>query len=402
MKRNEEALEKEREIAAIWDMLYLVQCGINSITPDLNRVAKMNLEKVYARSKSQSLEALTCRALESLVKSNPQIQIADKNQTFLQWKEAKNKSIAKNLMMDAAREQLFAFLEKRGIWHMILKGTVLCRMYPEYGTRQIADNDILFDSAFRQEVHDWFVEQGYDVWTFQKNNHDQYHKKPVYNFEMHVSLFRENEQSQLAQYYRSVKEKLIRKPDKKFEYSMTDEDFYLYIVAHIYKHYAGKGTGLRSLLDIYIYNKKKDHMDRKYLDQEFDKMGILAFENEFRNLAQKILAPEATIEALSEKEQDMLEEVLFSYTYGTIQKYWNYQLRMIDPNRDNISAGIKFRYLIHRLFPSRAEMEQWCEQYAPYFLRHKRLMPAARVWRIVKASEKGKKIKAELRTIKKA
>ena len=51
VKKKEEALEKEQWTAAAWDMLYLVQCGINSIVPDPGRIAEMNLEKVYARSK---------------------------------------------------------------------------------------------------------------------------------------------------------------------------------------------------------------------------------------------------------------------------------------------------------------------------------------------------------------
>ena len=163
MGKKEERIQRKQWNQAAWDMLYLVQCGINSAVPDLKRVAKMDLEKVYARSKSQSLEALAYMALESLMKSDPQVAIPDETQVLPSWRAAKNKAVAKNLKMDAEREQLFAFLEEQGIWYVALKGIVLCHLYPKYGMRQMADNDILFDASFRQEVHDWFVEQGYEV-----------------------------------------------------------------------------------------------------------------------------------------------------------------------------------------------------------------------------------------------
>lgn len=407
MKKKEEVIDKERWTAAGWDMLYLVQCGINSIVPDLERVAKMDLEIVYAKSRSQSLEALTYMALENLLESNPQIQIPDEKQILPKWKEAKNKAIAKNLMMDIAREELFAFLEERGIWHVALKGVVLCHMYPKYGMRQMADNDILFDPAFRQEIRDWFVEQGYEVESFEIRNHDEYLKKPVYNFEMHTSLFQESEQPELTKYYLTIKDRLIRKPEKQFEYYMTDEDFYLYMVAHAYKHYCYAGMGLRFLVDLYVYNNVKKNLDHSYLDKEMNQLGFFEFENEMRELVQKILSPEARVETLidilSEKEQFVLKDVTSSGTYGTMEKLCSNELRKIQPNGDKISGNVKFQYLMHRLFPDKIHMEKWCRQRAPYFWRHRWLMPLAWIWRILRGGIKKKdQIREEVDAIKKA
>lgn len=407
MKRKEETSVKEQWTADAGDMLYLIQCGINSIVPDLERVAKMDLAKVYARSKSQSLEVLTFIALESLIQSNPGIQIPDENQVIAKWRDAKSKAVAKVLMMDAAREQLLAFLEEQGIWHVALKGIVLCHMYPKYGMRQMGDNDILFDSSFRQTVHDWFVEQGYEVESFQKLNHDVYLKKPIYNFEMHTALFQESEQPELAQYYLTIKERLIQKPGTAFEYDMKDEDFYLYIVAHEYKHYFDSGTGLRSLLDLYVCDRMKTGMDRKYLDKELNKMGLLTFENQMKELALKVFAPESMsslhIDTLSEKEQDILTELVSNSTYGTLQKRWDSQIRKFQPDGKKISLGAKLRYLIHRIFPDRIHLEAWCHRHAPYFLRHQWIMPLAAIWRIIKSGvEIRKKIKEELDRIRKA
>lgn len=395
--------ETERWDAAAWDMLYLVQCGIHSIVPDLERVAKMDLEKVYARSKSQSLEVLACMALESLMESNPEIQIPDENDVFAQWKNEKNKIIAKSLMMDVAREELFSYLEEQGIWHIVLKGVVLRPMYPQYGMRQMADNDILFDASFRQEVHDWFVEHGYKVKRFQKSNHDEYHKNPVYNFEMHVALFWKGEQPELAEYYATIKDRLIQSPDKPFEYYMTNEDCYLYIVAHEYKHDCYAGIGVRSLLDMYVYNMSNAEMDRSYLDEELRKTGLFAFEKKMRDLALKIFDPNPKFDSLSEDEWMELKKLLFSGTYGTLKELQMHQIRQMQPGEKKISIGAKLKYLKFRLFPGKAYMDLWCQDNAPCFVQHRWLMPIAPAWRIIRGGIKKKKqIGEELNVVKKA
>ena len=403
MGKKEERIQRKQWNQAAWDMLYLVQCGINSAVPDLKRVAKMDLEKVYARSKSQSLEALAYMALESLIGSNPAVPIADEDQMLQQWKEEKNKAIAKSLMMDAAREQLFAFLDQRGIWYVALKGVVLCRMYPKYGMRQMADNDILFDPSFRREVRDWFVKQGYEVKSFQETYHDEYHKKPVYNFEMHVSLFPEHTKLPFAAYYDAIRDRLRPVPGKAMEYSMTDEDCYLYIIAHEYKHDASHGTGLRSLLDLYIYQKTKDKLDWAYIDRELEKMQLSTYEKEQRKLARKLFENKLDTRGFTIRERELIGSLVLSRTYGAKKDFRNGDVKKGLTSVGNLSAKEKAHYLIRRLFPDKAYMEVWCREYAPGFLRHPALMPAAPLWRIAKRGmKKRKQIKQELEAVRKS
>ena len=56
LKKKKQALEKEKWIAAAWDMLYLAQCGINSMVPDPARVAKMDLERFMPEAKAKVLK----------------------------------------------------------------------------------------------------------------------------------------------------------------------------------------------------------------------------------------------------------------------------------------------------------------------------------------------------------
>lgn len=387
---------------AAWDMLYLTACGIHTQAPDPARVLAMDLKKVYTLSRSQSLNALTYLALEQLTKREDRPEIPDPDRILPAWAESRNKAIRKIMLLDGARAQLFAYLEEKGIWHLPLKGVILTPLYPELGTRQMSDNDTLFDGAYRQEVREWFVDHGYTAESYGEGNHDEYHKAPVYNFEMHVALFNKTAQPQMAEYYQTLKERLKLAPGKAYEYCMTDEDFYLYLLAHMYKHYSNNGTGLRSLLDVHVYNRAKDKLDRVYLDQELQKIGLLEFEEQMRLLADKFFDPALKKTNLTEQEWEILQEFLFNHTYGRIENSWRNTVRKTQPEGKPITAGVKFRYILRRLFPSRAHMEKWCELYSPFFHRHKWLMPAARVWRFFKAEkERGMTIKKEFHTVRK-
>lgn len=400
MKR-EDIQEKSWESAG-WDMLYLVECGANARLPEPDRVAAMDLEKVYALSKRQSLEAIAYMALERVQKTAfPAIKEEEKA-VLARWEEDKNKSIRRTMLMDAARAKLFAYLDANKIWHMPLKGAVLCDMYPEFGMRQMSDNDILFDPSFRRQVHDWFVEQGYTVNSYEESNDDEYHKKPIYNFEMHTALFLEKMEPKFARYYCTIKEKLQPAAGKAFEYQMTDEDFYLYLLAHEYKHYSNGGTGLRSLLDVYVFLMAKDRLDWKYLKKELAELELVDFEKQMRELAKKAFDPKMEKASLSQWELFMLTQLLFSSTYGVAEKFWQSQLRKMQPDGAKISAAVKYKYLKQRLFPGRTDMEMWCRKNAPWFLRHRKFLPAASVWRIVKrVGQKKKAIKVELDAVRK-
>ena len=101
--------------------------------------------------------------------------------------------------------------------------------------------------------------------------------------------------------------------DNALSYHLSDEDFYVYIIAHEYKHYSGGGTGLRSLLDTYVCLKKLD-LDMDYIALETDKMGLRDFEQNNRSLALHLFDGSP----LSDEDQAMLEYILCSGTYGTL------------------------------------------------------------------------------------
>jgi hypothetical protein len=368
-----------------YTMLYLCACALNSTVPDKEKIRAADPKQLYGICEFHSLTALVCTALESAgIRSK-------------MFAEAKAKAVRKTILLDAERANAEHFMEQNGIWYMPLKGVILKDLYPKIGMRQMSDNDILFDEKYRAQLRDFMKRRGYEVESYGKDSHDCYIKPPVYNYEMHVSLFGELHEKRFREYYRGVKERLI--PCGGMAYRFSDEDFYVYITAHAYKHYSGGGTGLRSLADCYVYNRAKGSgLNRGYIETEFEKLGIADFEREMRSLSEKIFSdPENfCVDNLEENERNTLDFILISGTYGTLENSISQKLSSMK-NGEAVTPATKLRYIFRRFFPE----PKTIITFYPFFGRHRLLLPLGYIYRIFKGifTKSGKLIK-EIRMIK--
>lgn len=362
------------------DILYLTACVVNAVKPAEGclvayREEPERLEELYCSSHAHYLDTLVGMAFRETGITLPS-----------QWRESMAKSVRKELLFDAERDGILAFMERTGIWYLLLKGSVLKDFYPGTGTRQMSDNDILFDAAYADTVKKYMISQGYEAFSVGQGVHDVYFKPPVYNFEMHRALYGDVQQLGWVEYYDSVRERLILTEGTRYGYHMRDEDFYVYIVSHAYKHYQTGGTGLRTLLDIYLYlREKKEKMNFSYVQHECEVLGIAEFEEVNRRLSRMLFSRESTLEyaqdfperRLSARELETLQYYVSSGVYGNFEhKIQNRMKRYKDEN----GAFSKGRYYLKRLFP---EVEFY-QSYFPFFYRHKYLLPVAWAYRLLR------------------
>ena len=141
----------------------------------------------------------------------------------------------------------------------------------------------------------------------------------ICNFEMHRSLFGPSHDGALFNYYNDIWDKAVPDEDHGYRFRLSPGDFYLYMIAHEYKHYSGGGTGLRSLLDTYVYLKHYD-LDTDYVGTESEKLGIGNFEQTNRHLALHLFEDGTLSDGfcLPDEEQSMLDYILSSGTYGNL------------------------------------------------------------------------------------
>lgn len=375
-------------------LIYLMACSLQGTKPEEALLANIDLEALLRLAKAHSVSAMVCMALEQ----TDAFQHAAET-TRLKWLDAKNKAVRKNMLLDAERKTILHELETQSIWYMPLKGSILKDWYPKPGMREMADNDILFDPSGREQVREIFQNRGYKTVSFRKGNHDVYEKAPIYNFEMHVSLFH-GTYKELTEQYENVKERLLPVDGTAYQFAFTPEDFYVFVLAHAYKHYSHSGTGIRTLADIYVMNRHLGGiMNRDEVEQKLTQLGIAEYEQHSRVLAEKLFSavrPLAETE-LTEDEKEMLLYYCNATTYGTVDNRVNNRLRELQENSENIKLWTKVKYCCVRLFPGR----EFCKFAYPFVYKHPWTLPFFWVWRIVYRSIASKKnVQQELKALK--
>ena len=375
-------------------LLYLMACALQGVSAREEILADADLKQLLIMARKHSVASMVCMALEKIAIFANADEAAKK-----QWFEAKNKAIRKNMLLDAERKAILHELEIQGIWYMPLKGSILKDWYPKPGMREMADNDILFDPSGREQVREIFQNRGYKTVSFGKLNDDEYEKPPIYNFEMHVSLF-PGTYKELAEQYENVKERLLPVDGTAYQFAFTPEDFYVFVLAHAHKHYSHSGTGVRTLADIYVMDRHLgDIMDRDEVEQKLTQLGIAEYEQHSRVLAEKLFSavrPLAEIE-LTEDEKEMLLYYCDATTYGTVGNSVNNRLHELQENSEDITLWTKLKYCGVRLFPGR----EFCKLYYPFVYRHPWTLPFFWVWRIMdKGITHRRKVKQELKALK--
>lgn len=378
-------MNKDKILKNGFDMLYLSACALHSIVPDAEKVYDMDLKEIYLLSSRHFMQAITFIAIESFISQNPEFREKIPNDLFNEWKLVKSKAVRSDILFDVERKKLTAFLEENKIWYAYIKGIVIQRYYNRSEMRQMCDNDLFFDASRRKEVYDYMVNSGFEVIYYEKGCPDSYKKKPSVLFEMHHSLYRElAEEKVFNNYYANAKEMLLKDEDNDYGYHFNDEDFYIHFTTHDYKHFINAGSGIRSLMDIFVYiNDKGDSLNFEYINEELSKLGIIDFENEMRTLAMKLFSKETIskfnfISVLTEEE---LELFLFCVTSGTYGNKISYIKNRVKRGTENRKNGV-FKYILRRFFP---EMSFFKMKY-PKIYKYKILIPFLAIYRIFSRS----------------
>ena len=356
-------------------IVYLCACAINKVTPQSNN--KVNLDHVFEITQKHMITSIVGQMLQRA--SIPS--------------EKFKKSVAmaqrKTVILEYEVNRVTGAFEKQGIWYMPMKGVVLKEFYPGYAMREMCDCDVLVDETRASDVKTIMETLGFQTTSFGENKDDCYILPPSSNFEIHRTLFSDIHEENLYHYYLNVKDRLVKDVDNDYGYHFTAEDFYVYMIAHDFKHYKYGGTGLRSLLDTYVFLKSTS-LDMDYVQSEIQKIGISTFECRNRELACKLFDQIP----LSKDEQNELAYYVSSGTFGTVDhRVENY-----------VQKKGRIRYLLTRVFgpigKNNPFREQFKKKYA-FFFRHPLLLPFLPFYRFLKAVfASPKRLKNELRALK--
>ncbi len=376
-------------------VIYLAACAIHGKCPEQDAVMGMQLEYVYKQATKHAMQAITYMAIAKYTEKYGTDGLDA--ELLKKWKYAYERIVHRLVLLDIERERVIRHLEASGIWYMPLKGAILQNYYPKLGMRQMSDNDILVDAGKRQEIYDFMTESGYEAVYFALEHPDTYQKNnKQFYFEMHHSLFFNVKRSKEAyDYYKDVKKRLIKKEGTEYGYCFKNEDFYVYIVTHSYKHFTECGVGIRSLMDSYVYRRAmSDKLDKEYVAKELEALGLTNFERVTSTLADILFGkdfspPEDIDKELSDSERQMLNVHILSGTFGTAEQSIAQLMKTMDAEK-KITLGARIKYLFRRFFP---DMDYYKINH-PTVYKYKILVPFYWFWRLIRGVFRSPRVNA--------
>lgn len=353
---------------AIQDVIYLARCVLNGSIPEKDQLQCGQPDTVLKAAGRHMMSAITAVALESCgIKTERTAQ-------------AVGTALRRTLLFRSELSEVERRLNDAEIWFVPLKGIILQNDYPEPGMREMVDHDILIDAAKANDIRDIMEGLGFVTKQFNRSKHDIYFKPPVYNFQMHTCLFRKSREDKFYEYFKDIDKRLVKEDGSRRQF--TPEDFYIYMIAHEYKHYAGEGTGLRSLADTYIY-LKNNSLDMDYIKAEMKKLDLNEYEAINRSLSLKLFG--AGEEKMTDQENQMLDYILASGTHGNIQ-------HKVENDLQKNKQG-KLRYMADRfLVPVSRKNEKYAafSKCFPFFYKHKILLIFLPFYRTLRAVKSGR------------
>lgn len=303
-----------------------------------------------------------------------QLDTKPESELMNQWRETRDKAIVQDIIQRKEKTALCELFSKNKIRCLPLKGCHMKQLYPRPDMRMMCDIDILIDVCNAKLVRKLMTENGYKCENFNAGNHDTYHKLPIMNVEIHRQLIIKK-YTKLKNHYDNILDRCI--PDEQGGYvlSLPPEEFYTYELVHLYKHFIDGGSGIRSIMDIYLMEQKlKCSLDKDKLDEILNKLELSSFYKEVCELASVWFGDISE----SELKNKYDEYIISSGAYGTLEH--------------NINNGIdecgKTKFFIKRIFVDYRSMTGLF----PILRVLPILLPLCWVWRLISALIKKREI----------
>ncbi len=209
------------------------------------------------------------------------------------------KSTMKTLAQVKTAKELQTMFEEAGIRNQVLKGSVMKFVYPRPEMREMSDVDFMIYENDFTESEKLVMDMGFEKMKAIKH-HVIFKKPPFLVFEMHWSLYEQTVDKEQYLYYKD-QFRAVLKEGCQYTYEFSKEDFYVYMISHMAKHFYENGCGIRNLIDIYVYrNKFGQELDWEAIDKELKACGLTQFEHHMVRLVNIWLNGEESTEFYNE------------------------------------------------------------------------------------------------------
>lgn len=223
-------------------------------------------------------------------------------------------------------DSIFKQLNAEHIRYVPLKGYVLKNLYPSPEMRSMGDIDVLIDAENMPRVSKIMTDLGFTPDANQGGgNHYSFDKEPFVHIEFHHSLF--DTSSPFSEYFNPGWQ-FVAVPYECENLSsttatltptlqLTPEGFYIFMLGHLASHFISGGSGIRSVMDVWVYNQHYEHqLDWTFINSEFNRAGLLRFAQNIKDLSDAWFGTKEPTALMDE----MGDYITGSGTYGTSEQ----------------------------------------------------------------------------------
>lgn len=258
---------------------YIIELLKCSVTEEIPSVPPENIDwdQVFFIARNHRICSTLYFGIQKLPKSCQQF-IGHFDQYVLAYK--------KTLVLDANRtyelENLKQDFETNGIDYILLKGSITKHLYPDTAMRVMSDIDIFYRNASTDVIVSILSKNGFQITKREPKEVAFFKTINEIKVEMQTQLIDEGYELWF-EYLKNIWNKSIQAGNT-HEYKMTDEDFYIYHILHMAKHFKNGGIGLIHVLDVWILINTYSNMNYEYVKHELQYLGLDIFENNLRML----------------------------------------------------------------------------------------------------------------------
>lgn len=273
------------------------------------------------------------------------------------------KAIYRYEQLNSEYENICKVFETAEIPFIPLKGSVIRDYYPEAWMRTSCDIDILVSEDNAEKAANILVDKlGY---VYKKTgSHDISLFSPgKIHIELHYELVEDRIADKPSSVLKSVWETAVLRNGYNYWHEMPDEMFYFYHIAHMAKHFANGGCGIRPFIDLWILDNISG-ADRTKRDELLEQGDLLKFAEVTRKLSKKWLE-NGESDSISEQ---MEKFILQGGVYGSLENRITVQQQ---------KKGGSFKYALSKIFIPYDVIKI----YYPILQKHRWLTPVMEVRR---------------------
>lgn len=295
-------------------VIHLLKCALLGLQPQ-EKPEIISFDEIFAFSKAHMIANTIWYSIDKL-------NVKPDEKLWNEWTEFKNHAIVKDIKQRNEYKNIISAIDKAKIPCVPVKGIFLKKYYPRTEFRTMSDIDIYVDEKNIPKIKEILLSLGFTCESEGMCHHDAFMKPPVMDVEIHRELISEN-LKELNVYYKDVFSKTRLVDGYQYVHEMNEEEFYIYVLAHFYKHYKAGGSGIRSVMDMYVLNNSLyDSLDKESLNLKLKQLKMRDFRDKITDLSQWWFGDGHETKEL----QTIASYILSSGTYGTVANHVNNQI----------------------------------------------------------------------------